>query len=60
MYDLTRMIKQKGYTNTEIAERWGLTRVRLSQIAANPKPMHFDAVNGLPMYEYKTKAASNG
>lgn len=47
-HDFTKLIRAKGYTNVEVAERWGLSRVRLSQIAANPKPIHYDAVKGLP------------
>jgi len=53
MHNLTRKIHQKGYSNSDVAKRWGLTGVRLSQITAKPKRIHYDAVNGLPLREFE-------
>jgi hypothetical protein len=44
----TTQIKSKGWKMKEIAERWGVTPRRMSQISANPKQKDWDAMQGLP------------
>ena len=46
--DLTIVIKSKGWQAKEVAQRWGITPRRMSQIAAAPTQRDWDAVNGLP------------
>lgn len=48
MNELTKQIKAKGWKSKEVAERWGVTPRRLSQIAGNPTQKDLDAVAGLP------------
>ena len=46
--DFTQAVKAKGWQMQEVAERWGVTPRQLSRIASAPKPIHWDAVAGLP------------
>jgi len=48
MKELTKKIKDKGWKLKDLAERWGFSARRLQQIAADPQPLHLDAVAGLP------------
>jgi hypothetical protein len=48
IHEFTKQAKAKGWTNTAIAERWGLKSRQLSNIAANPSQKYQDALNGLP------------
>lgn len=48
MNDFTAQAKAKGWAMKAIAERWGVTPRRMSQIAANPKQKDWDALAGLP------------
>lgn len=48
MHHFTKKLKQKGWTLKELAERWGLQQRQMSNIAADPKQIHWDALLGLP------------
>jgi len=48
MKELTKQIRDKGWKLKDLAERWGFSARRLQQIAADPQPLHLDAVAGLP------------
>jgi len=48
MNDFTEKAKAKGWRMKAIAERWGVSPRRMSQIAAEPKQKDWDAINGLP------------
>lgn len=49
MNQLTHEIRIKGWAMKDVAERWGITPRQMSNIAKNPKQIHIDAVNGLPV-----------
>ena len=49
MNKLTQQIKAKGWLMKEIAERWSITPRQMSNISKEPKQVHFDAVEGLPV-----------
>lgn len=49
MPDIKDKIKAKGYTKNEIKERWDVKERQYYYILANPKQIHIDAVNGLPL-----------
>lgn len=40
--------RAKCWTLKAIGERWGIKARQMSYIAANPKPIHWDALAGLP------------
>ena len=46
--DFTLSVKAKGWQMQEVAERWGVTPRRMSQIAKQPTQKDWDAVAGLP------------
>ena len=48
MNEFTKQAKAKGWPMKAIAERWGVSPRRMSQIAAEPKQKDWDALNGLP------------
>lgn len=48
MNEFTEQAKVKGWSMKAIAERWGVTPRRMSQIAADPKQKDWDALTGLP------------
>jgi len=48
MTDYAKAARAKGWTLKAIGERWGLKARQMSYIAANPKPIHWDALDGLP------------
>ena len=48
MNKFTEQAKAKGWTNKAIGERWGLKPRQMSNIAAEPKQIHLDALKGLP------------
>lgn len=48
MNEYTAAAKAKGWAMKDIAERWGVTPRRMSQIAADPKQKDWDALAGLP------------
>ena len=48
MNDYTAKAKAKGWSMKAIADRWGVTPRRMSQIAADPKQKDWDALEGLP------------
>lgn len=48
MNEFTRTVKAKGWQMQEVAERWGVTPRRMSQIAKEPTQKDWDAVAGLP------------
>ena len=41
-------IKAKGYSKSDLMDRWGIKERQYYYILANPKQIHIDAVNGLP------------
>jgi hypothetical protein len=49
-HEFKRIIHAKGWQMKEVAVRWGMSRVRMSQICNNlPRPLYYDdAVRGLP------------
>ncbi len=48
MNEFTKAVKSKGWQMQEVAERWGVTPRRMSQIAKNPTQKDWDAFAGLP------------
>lgn len=48
MNEFTAKAKAKGWSMKAIAERWGVTPRRMSQIATEPKQKDWDALEGLP------------
>ena len=48
MHDYVKALRGKGYTASEVAERWGVTPRQVSRIGKNPKQIHLDALDGLP------------
>lgn len=48
MKEFTKQMRQKGWLSKEVAKLWGMTPRGLSKIAANPKPIHWSALAGLP------------
>jgi transcriptional regulator len=48
MYPFTEKIREKGWTNKEVAKRWEYTARWMSTISRNPKQRDWDALNGLP------------
>ena len=48
MHDYMRQLKKKGWTGKKVAERWGITPRRLSQISKEPTQKDWDALAGLP------------
>jgi hypothetical protein len=48
MSDYAKSIRAKGWTQKDLAERWGITPRRLRQIAAAPAQWDWDALNGVP------------
>jgi hypothetical protein len=46
--EFTVAAKSKGWQMQEVAERWGITPRQISRIAAAPKQIHWDALDGLP------------
>ncbi len=48
MKPFTKEVKAKGWRMKDVAKRWGITPRRMSQIATDPKPIHWDAAAGLP------------
>lgn len=48
---MTAFVKEmhrKGWTAREVAKRWGITPMRISQIGRSPSQRDWDAVAGLP------------
>ena len=45
--------RAKGWARDALAERWGITPRRLSQIAKAPTQWDWDALAGLPVREPK-------
>jgi hypothetical protein len=48
MNEFTKLVKAKGWKMQDVAERWGVTPRRMSQIAKEPGQKDWDAVAGLP------------
>lgn len=48
MNEFTKAVKAKGWQMQEVAERWGVTPRRMSQIAKAPTQKDWDALYGLP------------
>ena len=48
MKPFTEAIKIKGWKLVDLAERWGVSKREMSNIAANTSEKEWDAVNGLP------------
>jgi len=47
-HDFTLRVRDKGWTMVELAARWDILPRQMSNIAANPKQVHWDALIGLP------------
>lgn len=47
MNNFIKALHEKGWTAKAVAERWGMTATRVSQIGKNPKQIHWDALAGL-------------
>jgi len=48
MTDFVKKLRAKGWTARELAERWGVSPRRISQIGKNPTQKDWDALAGLP------------
>jgi hypothetical protein len=48
MKEFTRQLRAKGYLLKEAAPHFGVKLRAMSDIAANPKPIHWLALEGLP------------
>ena len=48
MKPYTTAAKAKGWKLTELAERWGVTKRHMSNVAAKPKQRDWDALEGVP------------
>lgn len=48
MNDFTKQVKAKGWKMNQLAERWGVTPRRMSQIAKDPSRKDWDAIAALP------------
>ena len=48
MKPFTQAVKEKGWLMKMLADRWGITTRQMSNIARDPKPIHWDAVAGIP------------
>ena len=48
MNDYVKELRRRGWTARELAERWGVSPRRISQISANPSRKDWDALEGLP------------
>ena len=48
MSDFAKAAKAKGWSMKALAERWGIKPRQMSNISNDPKPWHWDALNGLP------------
>lgn len=44
----TQRYQAKGYTRKSLAKRWGLSERQIARIAASPRQLHDDALEGLP------------
>lgn len=51
MKQFTQAVKNKKWSMKKLASRWGITPRQLSNIASDPKPIHWDALNGLPYFD---------
>lgn len=38
----------KGWSQKELADRWGIKPRQMSNISSSPKQIHWDALSGLP------------
>lgn len=48
MTDFVKALRRKGWSAKEVAERWGVTPRRISQIGNKPSRKDWDALAGLP------------
>jgi hypothetical protein len=48
MKQFTKKLHDKGHTLTSVAKGWGLSRRQMDNIASNPKPRDWSALDGLP------------
>lgn len=48
MSEFAKQARAKGWTIKDLAERWGITPRRLSQIAKAPSQRDWDALAGVP------------
>jgi len=49
MTEFVKKLRAKGWTAQALAKHWGVTPRRISQIGANPKQIHWDAMEHLPV-----------
>lgn len=55
MTDYVAKLRAKGWTAKELAERWGISPRRISQIGGAPTQKDWDALAGLPDHAKKKK-----
>lgn len=54
MKQFTQAVKNKNWSMKNLAKRWDISPRQMSNIADNPKQIHWDALSGLPeFYDFK-------
>lgn len=48
MTEYVKQLRAKGWKAKEVAERWGVSPRRISQISEKPSRKDWDALDGLP------------
>lgn len=56
MTEFVKLLREKGWTAQELAERWGVSPRRISQIGNAPTQKDWDALSGLPNKKSEPKA----
>ncbi len=59
MTGYVKALRAKGWTAQELAERWGISPRRVSQIGNNPTQKDWDALAGLPCKPAKEEVERN-
>ena len=55
MTEYVKVLRAKGWSAQDLAERWGVSPRRISQIGNNPTQKDQDALAGLPDKNIETK-----
>lgn len=55
MTEFVKQLRAKGWTAQDLAERWGVSPRRISQIGNAPTQKDWDALAGLPDKHIETK-----
>lgn len=58
MTEYVKALRAKGWSAQELAERWGVSPRRISQIGNNPTQKDWDALAGLPCKPVKEENQS--